>query len=196
MEEISAPICVIFVGSTPPSDGWIREKAKPLTVRHDKVHNALIWLQKHNRHYKDIIIDYGALEKMDESQILTVHVERLVPDHIEDSLTVHYDPSEPLTHSQAASESSSSPNQSNNSISFQNVVVTDVDGHAPSNELCAAAVRHIKKKGGGYIEIPHDPNSVNEFFNPDMFPMIYPTLFPYGLGGFEDCSRSSKLSMK
>lgn len=196
MEEISAPICVIFVGSTPPSDEWIREKAKPLTVRRDKVRNALIWLQKHNRHYKDITIDYGALERMDENQILPVHVERLVPDHIEDSLTARYDPSEPLANNQAVSESSSSASRGGNSVPFQNVVVTDVDGHAPSNELRAAAVRHVKKKGGGYIEVPHDPKPVDEFFNPDMFPMIYPTLFPYGIGGFEDCNRSTKLSMK
>ena len=70
-----------------------------------------------------------------------------------------------------------------------------MDGHAPSNELRAAAFRHIKK-GGGYIQIPHDATPVNEFFNPNLFPMIYPTLFPYGLGGFEDRTRKTTLSMK
>jgi Helitron helicase-like domain at N-terminus len=53
-----------------------------------------------------------------------------------------------------------------------------------------------KKKGGGYIEINHDPTPVNEFFNPMLFPMIYPTLFPYGIGGFENEKRSSRLSLK
>ena len=67
-------------------------------------------------------------------------------------------------------------------------MITDVDGHAPLNELHVAAIHHVKKNGGGYIEIPHDPKPVNEFFNPDMFPMTYPTLFPYGIGGFEDCN--------
>jgi hypothetical protein len=76
------------------------------------------------------------------------------------------------------------------------VVITDVDGNAPSNEFRAGAVRHIKKKGGGYVEIPHDPTPVNEFFNPELFPMIYPTLFPYGIGGFEDIKRTTQVSMK
>jgi hypothetical protein len=49
------------------------------------------------------------------------------------------------------------PGASNNHDIFQNVVIADVDGHAPSNELRAAAFRHIKK-GGGYIQIPHDPS--------------------------------------
>ncbi len=57
-------------------------------------------------------------------------------------------------------------------IPFQNVVITDVDANASSNELRAAAIRHIKKKGGGYIQIPHDPSPVNKFFNPELFPMI------------------------
>ncbi|EPQ49886.1 hypothetical protein GLOTRDRAFT_51437, partial [Gloeophyllum trabeum ATCC 11539] len=79
---------------------------------------------------------------------------------------------------------------------FQNVIVTDVNGNAPSNELRAAALRHVKKKGGSYIEIPHDPQPVNEFFNPSLFPMMYPTLFPYGIGGFEDKRRSTPLSLE
>jgi hypothetical protein len=81
-------------------------------------------------------------------------------------------------------------------IPFQNVVITDVEGHAPSNELRAAAVRHIKKKGGAYFQIPHDSQPANKFFNPLLFPSIYPTLFPYGIGGFEDKDCVTQLSFK
>lgn len=70
-------------------------------------------------------------------------------------------------------------------MQFEKVTITDVDAHAPSLQLKAAALRHAKQ-GGSFIEIPHDPIPVNEFFNPSMFPMLYPTLFPYGTGGFED----------
>lgn len=69
--------------------------------------------------------------------------------------------------------------------SFQNIMVSDVDVHAPSNELWAGALRHVKQQGGGYIQITHGTAPVNEFANPDLFLMIYPTLFPYSLGGFE-----------
>jgi hypothetical protein len=54
--------------------------------------------------------------------------------------------------------------------------------------LKAAALQHAKR-GGSFVQIPHDANPINEFFNPVMFPMLYPTLFPYGIGGFEDRSR-------
>ncbi len=57
-------------------------------------------------------------------------------------------------------------------------------------------MRHIKRKGGAYIELPHDPEPVEEFYNPSLFPMMYPTLFPYGVGGLEDRSRPKPISLK
>ncbi|KAK0196720.1 hypothetical protein F5146DRAFT_895093, partial [Armillaria mellea] len=81
-------------------------------------------------------------------------------------------------------------------VPFWNVVITDVDGGASSNNLRAAAVRHIKHKGGGYIQIPHDPEPVEEFYNLTLFPMMYPTLFPYGVGGMEDKTRIKSISLK
>lgn len=42
-------------------------------------------------------------------------------------------------------------------VVFENIMIIDVDAGASSNNLCAAMVRHIKQKGGGYMELPHDP---------------------------------------
>jgi len=44
--------------------------------------------------------------------------------------------------------------------------------------------------------MPHNPKPVNEFCNLSLFPMIYPTLFPYGRAGFDDHCRSVRLSMR
>ena len=188
IEDVLTPICVIFVGSSPPSAAWLREKAKPLTVRREKVRSALIWLKQHNRHYKHITINHDMLNQLEDQQILPFSIEHVLPSQANESLTSRYDTTSSLeTHCQAPLDAP---------IPFQNVVITDVDARAPANELRAAAVRHVIKKGGSYIEIPHDAQPVNEFCNPDLFPMIYPTLFPYGIGGLEDSDRESKLSMK
>ncbi|KAJ7821651.1 hypothetical protein B0H13DRAFT_2681979 [Mycena leptocephala] len=60
IEEISTPICVVFVGSKPPSLEWIQTKAKPL-IRKERVMKALDWLSTHNHLYKDVFIDRTVL---------------------------------------------------------------------------------------------------------------------------------------
>ena len=48
MEEITSPLCVLFVGASQPSAEWLRNQAKPLAVRSHKVRNVLYWLKSHN----------------------------------------------------------------------------------------------------------------------------------------------------
>ena len=185
--EVCTPICVIFVGSQKPTNQWLKTQAKPLIVRRERVRTALEWLKAHNPLYTDIEIDYSALQTFPEDDLLPYHIEHLQPAHPEtqEILTARYE--HPLGDVQQGEHEGTV---------FENVVVTDVDGNTSSNQLRAAAMRHIKEKGGGYIEVPHDSKPVNEFFNPMLFPMIYPTLYPYGIGGFEDSHREARVSLK
>ncbi len=189
VEDIITPICVLFVGSSPPTTDWLRDKAKPLCVRREKVRSALLWLKENNYLYADVTINHDVLNSLEDEQILPFHIEHIIPSDATETVTDRYDrQNEP-------DEISSEFESGTNSIPFQNIVITDIDGHSPSHELRAAALCHIKH-GSGYLQIPHDPKPVNEFFNPKLFPMIYPTLFPYGIGGFEDRSRRTPISMK
>src|ERR1700678_1083309 len=190
INDLLTPICVLFVGSNPPTLEWLREKAKPLCVRREKVHNALKWLKENNPLYVDIEINTDLLNSLDENHILPYHIEHIVPSDKIETLTSRYD-----ENAEFNADVTHALDMNTNDIPFQNVVITDIDGHAPPHELRAAALRHIKK-GGGYIQIPHDPTPVNEFCNPSLFPMIYPSLFPYGIGGFEDNTRQIPISMK
>lgn len=185
--EICTPICVIFVGAHKPSNEWLKTRAKPLIVRRERVRKALEWLHLHNPLYADIEIDYPTLDTFPENDVLPYHIEHLQPENTEnaDVLTSRYE----------NPEGDCGP-EDQQEAEFENVVVTDVDGSASSNQLRAAAMRHVKEKGGGYIEVPHDSKPVNEFFNPALFPMIYPTLYPHGLGGFEDSCREVRVSLK
>ncbi|KAG0693547.1 hypothetical protein DFH29DRAFT_784184, partial [Suillus ampliporus] len=184
MDEIMTPICVLFVGSSPPSAEWLRTKARPLIVQRERVRDALMWLSKHNPLYHDVCIDHELLNTLEDEQMLPMHVQHVKLNYGEDMLTSRYDAVSEVVDVQSSN------------VDFQNVVVADVYVHALANELSAAALRHVKNNGGGYIQIPHGPQPVNEFHNPSMFLMMYPTLYPYGLGGFEDDSRSVRMSMK
>ena len=187
IDDITSPLCVLFVGATPPSEEWLREKAKPLAVRGSKVRNALIWLKQNNRLYKDVIINEEVLEQLDNNPILPFHIETVNPSGKVDELTSGYD---------------SGPTKLNpvsggaEDIPFENVVISDISGGATSNELRAAAFRHMKRQGKGYIQVGRESNPLNEFNNPAMLPMCYPTLFPYGLGGCDDPHRTNPVSLK
>ncbi len=66
----------------------------------------------------------------------------------------------------------------------QNVVVSDIDMNDIScNQLTAAAIKHLKS-GKDYIAIPHDSFPVNEYDDENLFPLLYPSLFPFSSGGF------------
>ncbi|KAJ7177004.1 hypothetical protein C8R46DRAFT_832639, partial [Mycena filopes] len=186
LEDIITPVCVIFVGSKPPTADWLRKKATPLIVRKERVLKALQWLKIHNHLYSEVPIDAEVIDSLPEESILPFHIQHILPSAGIDATTSDYVPGS----SQPQGPAAELPNISSS------VVVTDVEGNAPSNDLRAAALRHMKKPGSNYIEIPHGPQPANEFNNPTLFPMIYPTLFPYGLGGFEDQSRPSKLSFR
>ncbi|KAJ7749168.1 hypothetical protein B0H16DRAFT_1663469 [Mycena metata] len=193
ISDVTTPICVVFVGSKPPTAEWLKEKASPLIVRKERVLDALAWLKIHNHLYHEVLIDKSELEKLPDETILPFHIEHVIPNAGIDVTTSDYVPgsSQPVV-----PDLSDILQPPPSDIPFESVVVTDVDGNAPSSELKSAALRHLKKPGSNYVEIPHDPNPANEFNNPHLFPMMYPTLFPYGLGGLEDKNRRTPLGFK
>ncbi|EJD40482.1 hypothetical protein AURDEDRAFT_70022, partial [Auricularia subglabra TFB-10046 SS5] len=172
IENVMTSIAVIFVGSTPPTAEWLRTKAKPLTVRADRIRRALVWLKANNPLYRDIGIDDGVLSELEANPVLPFDIQHVNEDAASDLLTSRYD---------HASAPLSVPDSE---IDFETVVIADVEGRIPSNDLRRAAFKHIMS-GGGYLKLFHDPEPANSFNNPDLFPMAYPTLFPYGIGGFE-----------
>lgn len=52
------------------------------------------------------------------------------------------------------------------------------------------------RTGGTYLLVPHASQPSNDYTDHDLFPSLYPTLFPYGNGGFDCTDRRVPLSMK
>ena len=185
IEEITSLICILFVSK--PTLKWLHEKAKPLAVRAGKVRDALIWLKRHNILYKDIILNENVLHLLPDDGVLPFYIEHVSGSHDQDSLTSTYDNVRSVHNEH---------DHSKDPIPFEKLIIADVEGHVNSNELRLAALKHIQKKEGSFLTIPHGPNPENEFGNPLLFPKMYPTLFPYGIGGFEEESRKHKISLK
>jgi hypothetical protein len=54
IEDVTSPICVVFVGDKPPTQKWLIEKAKPLAVRGNKVYQSIFM-----NHITNLIIILG-----------------------------------------------------------------------------------------------------------------------------------------
>lgn len=183
LHDIISPICILLCSSTVPTPQWLKEKARPLVVRREVVLKALSWLRAHNPLYRDVVINPQRISMLPENDVLNYHIEQIEVSSAARTVVSRYD----------LSDGHPTGPPPDSSVTFESVLVTDVDANAPSHQLKAAALRHVKR-GGSFIQVPHDPNPVNEFFNPVMFPMLYPTLFPYGIGGFEDRRRLVPIS--
>ena len=190
VDEVVHPMCVMFIGSTLPSQSWLKDKAYPLVVRREVVRENLIWLKAHNPLYRDIVINEERLQELPADGLLSYKIEHIQPTDDAYELGSRYDtnPSPEATGTASASDETSS-------IQFSNVVITDIEANASPKDLKAAALRHYKR-GGSFLAVPHEPIPVNEFFNPTMLPMMYPTLFPYGIGGVEDKRRTNTISFE
>ncbi|KAJ7157830.1 hypothetical protein C8R46DRAFT_811590, partial [Mycena filopes] len=185
IEEVTTPICVVFVGANPPTLEWIRTNAKPLIVRKERVLKALEWLCLHNHLYKDVFINRAVFDGHGEFVDIPFHVEHIIPSEGIDATTASYGTGVHMLRPSPV-----------DAIAFESVVVTDIRGHESSYKLRKAAAAHLKKPGSNYIAISHDPEPANEFDNPDLLPMIYPTLFPYGVGGVGDSARRTPFSLE
>lgn len=121
--------------------------------------------------YKDVQIALENLEMFPEDDVLPYHIEQVQSDDAQEALTSRYD----------------NVMESNvvylGQTHFEGVVIADVDAHTPVKELTAAAIQHVKSKGKPFIQVVHGAEPVGEFSNVNLFPMIYPLLFPMGVEG-------------
>ncbi|THU80767.1 hypothetical protein K435DRAFT_621988, partial [Dendrothele bispora CBS 962.96] len=184
MEDLCTAVCVIFVGPHPPSQDWLKEKATPLIFRKEKLQRALEWLRAHNPLYRDVRINQAFLDGLQDEEILPVQIEHVYPDSRSDAVNSSYD------------NRQEGVSRDDSAIAFERVVVSDLSGNESSGVLKRAASKHVRQKQGSYVRFPHGSQPVSEFNNHSLFPMMYPTLFPYGLGGFGTPERLVPVGMK
>lgn len=188
IEDITSPVCIIFIGARLPSKEWLCDKAKLLWVSGAHVRRALTWLRENNPLYKNICLNEDVLSELDQDPVLPFHIQHIIPSIATMESTSCYDniDFDEVVHPQADADTAAVPHTE---VPFQNVVILDVNGDSSYADLKLAAWNHVKKNGLGYIRFSHNPEPCNKFDNLTLLPMMYPTLFPYGIGGLEDRNR-------
>jgi hypothetical protein len=80
-------------------------------------------------------------------------------------------------------------------IPFENVVVTDITESTTPAEMRSATLRHLHS-GKPFFLYGHAATPEPDYHSTDLFPSLYHTLYPFGVGGFEDPRRLPAISMK
>ncbi|CAF4211828.1 unnamed protein product, partial [Adineta steineri] len=203
--ELSASIKIIFIGSSKPARHHLR---KILTVRRQRILHALIWLKENNALYSHISLDKHIIASLPDDDVPESIWETL--DHILDDKNALAEregyTEDPLTSDQVMSEKATT-----DFIPLNPSGVLDVNGASVTvedinNQMLQKLRIDENKQSANLSEINTDDDLIhmvprgsaptNEYNNPTLLLGLYPTLFPYGTGAFEDASRPAKISFK
>ncbi|KZP19663.1 hypothetical protein FIBSPDRAFT_911333 [Athelia psychrophila] len=155
----------------PPSKEELDDVAHPLLVRRKKVANALEWLKLNHCDYLDLDIDYDNLEKYPEGQPPVEIVYRQTDMNKNPESASAYD-----NETEEGVDDGACP------FVVNGVMGEELDS-MPLKALKAKAAIHLKEERAGVLVIRHSEELVSMYDNPQLYPMMFPWLFPYGLGG-------------
>ena len=176
-EDLDEMLAILFTGPCKPTaEDFAR---MPFLVRRNAVINALEWLKLNHIYYADVDISHAnAME----------YEEKMPP------VTVEY----------RFSESNKVPEGT--SVFDNEVAEGTVEGdcvftvHGLTGEACnlmtpnalkAIALRHLNS-GGKVLAVGHSDRLESMWNNTQLYPQMFPWLFPYGLGGIGSTSISHK----
>ena len=177
IEEFDEVLAVLFTGPCKLTEKEFQRT--PLLVRRKNVARALEWLKLNHSDYADIEIAYDQLDRYPEnSPPVTVEYQYSLGNKVEEGTSVFDNTLEDGV------EQGDCP-----------FIVHGLTGEQYNtktiNALKGIALSHWNNHGGA-LAISHDSQPLSMYNTPNLYPQIFPWLFPYGLGGIGATSLSNK----
>ncbi|OCH89704.1 hypothetical protein OBBRIDRAFT_696602, partial [Obba rivulosa] len=145
----------------------------PLLVRRRKILEALQWLQLNHSGYSDVTISRENINSYSETEppVSVVHLPSSGQAPSE-SLSVFDRDTEKGVH------------EGKCSFAVHGLTAPQLDDMSYDAKV-AASLKHLQN-GGSVIAYGHASQPESLYNNPGLFPSMFPWLFPYGTGGFEN----------
>ncbi|CAF4251337.1 unnamed protein product [Rotaria socialis] len=203
LDDLCDSLKIIFVGCRTPERNQLKNI---LTVRKNKVLGALQWLKQNNPLYRSIVINRSIIDKLPDDDVpecllATMQISTNV--EASENERASYIP-DPLLNVSDSSDTTAVP--------LIPSAVLDVNGtNISSDDMTEHLLERMKVQ---IVEKTREPDSernaqedtvytiprgnrpANEYSNPNLLLGIFPTLFPYGCGAIEDCSRPVKIDFR
>ncbi|CAG8587014.1 13678_t:CDS:1, partial [Acaulospora colombiana] len=183
-DELAEVLAIIFTGSKSP-DASLFERT-PLLIRRSRVRRALEWLILNHDDYADISLSMQNLNMYQENQppvcVLSRVSERIEPVPPE-AQGINFDPN---TYADGW--------RGTESCEFAVSGLTEAEYDSLSYDLLKAKSMQHLKNGGRILAIGHEETPQSLYHNPQLFPSLFPWLYPYGKGGFNSPLQRIRMS--
>jgi hypothetical protein len=221
--DINGMLSVVFVGAGKLNPKFVE---KIFRVRKKKVQDFLHWLKDHNRLYANILLDFDLFNLFPDDGSLPgienhiIHDNSICPEQVFSEETAgfsdHHAKSFRTDAEKVGKAFTEHPGDVTDDIDSKDVQLL-IDRTGVSDPECdrfsgrsftASALRNLAcnflRQTEPSVQGVNKPDlvihrataAVSEHNNPDLMPGMFPTLFPFGIGGFEDKSRKTPLSFK
>ncbi len=205
--DLSGTISVLFVGPTKKIPKSILRNV--FRIRKIKVLQFLQWLCANHRMYHDIQIDFSAVETYKDDDPLPGIEDRIIFDQtpnvkecINEECAAIDEPiaSQLYTDSDVLVEQDSREDPTTH-VMLEHTGIVDPDGASiPANSLIGSALCNLVSNSHGNLTpdilIYCGSSAINEYNNPSLFPGMFPTLFPFGIGSADDPRRSPTIKFQ
>ncbi len=184
-EDIEECLSILFVGTCLPTEKDFQRT--PFIVRRDVVLRALKWLILNHPDYRDVGIAYDHLEQY-PADGPPVRIVRRDPEEGEELVDAE---AQPAFMSQGSELGTGLGTEScafavHGLTSSQYVSMT-------YEERVALAIQEFSK-GNPVLAYGHSSTPSSMYDNPQLYPRMFPWLYPYGLGGFGNPRIAKKIS--
>jgi hypothetical protein len=177
VEDLDEVLAILFTGPCKPTSS--EYKRTSLLVRRKAVACALEWLKINHQDYSDLNIAYDELEKYSEDlPFVCVEYQFSLTNQVEEGTSLF--------------DSTTADGVDEGPCPF---VVHGVTGGQLATKTVAAlkgiALKHWNSEGAA-LSMSHAAEPQSIYNNPNLYPQIFPWLFPYGLGGIGNGTLSEK----
>ena len=194
--DINETLSVVFIGPGKFRPEFLKNIYR---IRKQKVWDFLLWLTSHNLLYSEMPLDRTILDQYPDDDALPGVENNIVEDHVSD--VSHIFSEETAGPSEHPAEILKETNSESNEpfIFLEKVGVSDPEGDKLTGRTFVGAglcnlVNDISSTTMPDLIFHRGSTAINEYNNPTLLPGMFPTLWPFGIGGSEDSSRQTSLS--
>ncbi|KAI0355613.1 hypothetical protein OH77DRAFT_1364522, partial [Trametes cingulata] len=171
--ELEECLAILFVGPCKPVSADF--KRTPFVVRRSVVLSALKWLILNHRDYAGVALAYDNLAEYEDGEPPVSVVYRVGDAEL---------PAESQPGHGGRENEGVTDQEGECTFTVQGLTETEYVELSREQRI-AAAIKHFNE-GGGALAYGHASSPSSMYHNPALYPRLFPWLFPYGLGGFDN----------